>query len=571
MYGIAKVNSDLGAIIQLLTAISFEGGDGTATVTYWDGTDDNAYVASVDSGTPIDSPALPSRPPVGDWFKFYLKTNGTTTEAGWKNLSTPGAWVSQTCTALNGTQATTFNAIEITSNSNPLNSDFEVWRCANGSLAQSVIDADLDKSRTGIAGVFDWRLFSTTNLVEYSGSGSTLTSQGGSLSNGDSWNTFPGDAAFAPRPPRTAMRLPGSSRGQMRAFFRQPQATTQASADVTLALTGVAATGAVGNLGDAISYALTGNAATGSVGNLGDAISYALTGNAASGGVGSVVPSIAYALTGNAATGAPGSLAAGVSYALTGNAATGNVGAVVSDISYGLTGNQATGAVGTLSTGNDASAALTGVSATGQVGTLGVSITYALTGVSAAGSVGSLLASITQPVTGNQATGSVGSLGDAVSYGLTGVQATGEVGTLGVPGDVTKALTGVSAEGQVGNLTPALEATTGQDGASPTRPRKRRRPVDDSPEVFEPQKVEQPQPESAEPEAPAVVMRKTSERIRALVEQIARQRQAPVIKPRTFTTELALIDQRVRQLAEQEIEDEDDAAAAEAASMLLNS
>jgi len=233
---------------------------------------------------------------------------------------------------------------------------------------------------------------------------------------------------------------------------------TTASADVTLALTGVAATGQIGDLGDSVSYALTGNAATGSVGSLGDEVSYALTGVAATGGAGSIIPSTTYALTGNSATGAPGSVSSAPSYAISGVAATGNVGAVVPSITYALTGNEATGAVGTVSTGSDVTTALTGVAATGQVGTPGVSITYALTGVSAAGSAGSIAAAASYAIGGNAATGSVGSVEDAVAYALTGVQALGEVGTLVVPGDVTRALTGVSAIGQVGNLSASTEA-----------------------------------------------------------------------------------------------------------------
>jgi hypothetical protein len=194
LYGIAKVNADLGASVQLLAAMTFDGGDGTATALYWDATADDMLVLSLDAGTPIGggTGTFGSRPPVGDWFKWYKKTNGTTTTAGWKNISNPAAWVNVSCTALNA-EIATWNATELTSNSNPCSSDHEVWRCDNGDLSEAAIDADLDLSISALTSVFDWRLFLTSNLVEYTGSGSTLTSQGGSLSNGDSFNSFPGD------------------------------------------------------------------------------------------------------------------------------------------------------------------------------------------------------------------------------------------------------------------------------------------------------------------------------------------------------------------------------------------
>jgi hypothetical protein len=194
-YGIGKINSDLGAGIQLLAATSYNSGDGTATAGYWDATADDMIALSLGAGSvPISggNVTLASRPPVGDWFKWYLKTNGTTTVFGWKNITTPGAWVNGSMTALS-TQPTTFNVIELNSNSNPTNADHEVWRCANAYLSEANIDADLDRAISTLADVFDWRLFSVAGPVEYTGSGSTITSQGGSLSDGDPYQ-FPGVA-----------------------------------------------------------------------------------------------------------------------------------------------------------------------------------------------------------------------------------------------------------------------------------------------------------------------------------------------------------------------------------------
>lgn len=114
--------------------------------------------------------------------------------------------------------------------------------------------------------------------------------------------------------------------------FRQVRLATT---DVTVALTGVAASAAVGLVGVALAVALTGSAVTGAVGT--------------------VTPSIGVvaSLTGIAATGAVGTLGDAHTIALTGNAAIGGVGTVTPSTSGPLT------------------LPITGVSAIGSVGTLG--------------------------------------------------------------------------------------------------------------------------------------------------------------------------------------------------------
>ena len=79
---------------------------------------------------------------------------------------------------------------------------------------------------------------------------------------------------------------------------------------------------------------------------------------------------ITLALTGNAATGAVGSVAPGISLALSGVHATGAVGAVSTSqsLTRALTGVHATGAVGSIVASKSGSVALTGVRATGAVG-----------------------------------------------------------------------------------------------------------------------------------------------------------------------------------------------------------
>ncbi len=218
------------------------------------------------------------------------------------------------------------------------------------------------------------------------------------------------------------------------------------------------------------SVALTGNAATGALGAFGVTASVALSGNVGTGGVGSLSPSaaISVALTGNAATGAVGSFGVALSNALSGLAGTTAVGTLAASASVALVGNVATGSVGTLTPTLAVIQALTGVNATGGVGTLGVTVTTALSGNAASGALGSLGVAI--PIGGNAATGAAGSLGAAASVAITGNAGTGAVGTLTPVTAATAALTGVNATGAVGSfgvtLTTALSgnAATGSSG-----------------------------------------------------------------------------------------------------------
>ena len=132
-------------------------------------------------------------------------------------------------------------------------------------------------------------------------------------------------------------------------------------------------------------------------------------GNQATGGVGSPSVAVTVALSGVQATGAAGSVLANANSAtLTGVSATGSVGSVANNLSIGLTGVQATGLAGNES--ESITVALNGVSATGSVGFVTSSDSLGINGVSATGSVGNVVASIATVVqlTGVQAIGSVG-------------------------------------------------------------------------------------------------------------------------------------------------------------------
>lgn len=303
-----------------------------------------------------------------------------------------------------------------------------------------------------------YRLRSNTDISDLSGNGRAFTATVGANAQG-----YRVRATIAPDAPPPA-----------------------SGSDVTLALTGNAATGGVGTLGLTHAEPLSGNAGTLSPGTLGINHAQALTGNAAAAGVGSVVPSSAVTLTGNAAAGQVGTLAAGgdAAAALTGNAATASVGTLAVNHSQAITGNAAAGAVGTLAVAH--AEAITGNSATGSVGTVTPAATVALTGNAAAGQVGTLDAGSdgSEALTGNAATGSVGTMAPTHAQAITGNAAAGAVGTLAPGKDVAisgnvatsavgsmgvqhaQALTGNAASGQAGSLSPTQAGSAGLTGVS---------------------------------------------------------------------------------------------------------
>lgn len=162
-------------------------------------------------------------------------------------------------------------------------------------------------------------------------------------------------------------------------------------------------------------------------------VTLAITGNAATGNVGTVVSAVAYSITGNAATGAIGTVSSALSYAITGNVGTGGVGTVNSAVSYGLTGNQASGFVGSVSAPGSTTIAISGNAATTAVGLPASAVSYTLSGV--------------------QASGAAGSVSSALSYGLIGSASATSVGSVTRSGNVTLSITGVSASAVAGSVT----------------------------------------------------------------------------------------------------------------------
>jgi len=139
--------------------------------------------------------------------------------------------------------------------------------------------------------------------------------------------------------------------------------------DVTLALTGVSATSALGRLAPANAEALSGVAATGAVGNL--SAGQFITGVSATAALGNLTASRTLALTGVAATGSPGNLSVqSGSIALTGVGGTGSPGDLGVTHVNALGGLAAAGGAGNLGVevNNDVTVALTSVSALGILG-----------------------------------------------------------------------------------------------------------------------------------------------------------------------------------------------------------
>lgn len=236
--------------------------------------------------------------------------------------------------------------------------------------------------------------------------------------------------------------------------------TAAAGGNVTVGLTGVSSSGAIGALSVAISKALGGLAGSTAIGLLAPSLSVALAGQQASGVVGALMPTLSILLAGNGAASTVGNLTAGHSVALAGVAGTGGIGTPTPGTAVTPAGQQAAGQIGALSPalsvglagaqGAGAAGALTpnttvplgGVQGTGQFGTLGVQmggdVTVALSGVQALGQAGVLVASIAVLLPGQAAAGQVGSLTPSITNP-----------------NVTVALTGVSGAGQIGTITPS--------------------------------------------------------------------------------------------------------------------
>lgn len=195
----------------------------------------------------------------------------------------------------------------------------------------------------------------------------------------------------------------------------------------------------------------------------------------------SATTDVTVALTGVSGTGAVGSVGVAFDLAQTGVSGTSAVGSVALGISASISGNAGTGSVGSVAITN--SLTLTGAASTGSIGSIGLTNSPALVGVGGAGSVGTVSPLSGVPLAGSTATGSVGTLALSFDLALTGNEGTSAVGTISVAAaaDVTVAISGVEATSAVG--TPTASSVSGSvevfSGGYFDYPRARRRTPED--------------------------------------------------------------------------------------------
>lgn len=254
--------------------------------------------------------------------------------------------------------------------------------------------------------------------------------------------------------------------------------------DVTVALTGIAATAQPGNLAADHARALTGAQATAQQGSIGVDRATPLTGSQATASAGSVslgvtvgvsgvsgtltagnlAPALTKALTGIASAGEPGTLNVTTFVPLSGNASIvspGTVGVPSNpDVTVALTGVSASAAAGNLST--DRETAITGAQSGAAAGNVAVNNERGLTSAPIVVEAGSVAPSTARALSGNESATGIGSLGVSRDRALTGDVIEIEGGDL-KPGTAT-GLTGNATISGIGNLAP--ETSRALDGVT---------------------------------------------------------------------------------------------------------
>ncbi len=117
--------------------------------------------------------------------------------------------------------------------------------------------------------------------------------------------------------------------GKSTTFVGEAYVGPSSSPDITLALSGQAATASAGTLGVAFGLTASGQEATSFTGTLAPGYGLPLSGTAATGATGTLALGLSKALSGHAATGSAGTLVFGASIALLGEAATASAGTIV--------------------------------------------------------------------------------------------------------------------------------------------------------------------------------------------------------------------------------------------------
>lgn len=258
------------------------------------------------------------------------------------------------------------------------------------------------------------------------------------------------------RAPRYRMNVRGwfGPKAYIQGWFWRGWAPTTTS-DVTVALSGAAATASGGTLAPSNSPALSGQAATAAQGSV--TASQPLVGSAATASPGTLTPNTSPALAGASATATPGTATAANSVALAGSGNTAAAGTVTAAFSVAVAGQAATASPGTLSP--TAAVGLSGLSCTATAGTAVPSITIALSGLAMTTATGTVSASSPggSALTGSQVSTATGTLTPSVTFDLTGSGVTASPGA--VTATLSKAISGQSATVARGDLVPAVAIT----------------------------------------------------------------------------------------------------------------
>jgi hypothetical protein len=189
------INSDLGtasdpAGTQILLSRNYDGSV-TGEVFYWDGGDNNAYVANFVSGAANAATALASRPPLNTWCAAVLQCQGEGANdqiARWLNIEDPSAgWISATCQSLTAAQWETQNNQSTTSNSRPTDSRCAHWRAWSRVLTVEDLYREVANMWAVMRDDLDWDvpMYSTSAIEDYSPNRVTIVTQGGTLSDGN--------------------------------------------------------------------------------------------------------------------------------------------------------------------------------------------------------------------------------------------------------------------------------------------------------------------------------------------------------------------------------------------------
>jgi hypothetical protein len=252
---------------------------------------------------------------------------------------------------------------------------------------------------------------------------------------------------------------------------------TTPTPQVTKAVTGVNTAGAIGSVGAGPGDTLDGVQATGSLGSVTAGPTPYVTGLAAQSAVGvasvqidnaravsvqgvsatgfiNASPAINFHTTGVEGDFSVGTVAAGPGDSDNSVAATGAVGSVGWVVGLDFPGCEAVGAVGSpsIQAGSDRFVNVDGVEADGGVGNAIPEFDrdVFVTGVVGNGVVGSVVPGVAPDATGVQATGVAGPVQGGVAASVSGVEAAGAVGAVSITVEIR--LTGVAAQVQLGTI-----------------------------------------------------------------------------------------------------------------------